>query len=93
MQRISVLAHYLWLRAMDLVCVLRGHKLTNFPRGRFCLRCYRVEGVDFASGRREPTGSRAESGSTSGPLEDGRRRTRVEADGPTTKSDAISLTR
>ena len=38
---------YVWLRAMDVVCAVRGHMLNDFPKGRFCLRCYRVEGVDF----------------------------------------------
>jgi hypothetical protein len=47
MRRISFLAHYMWLRAMDCVCWMRGHRLVNFPKGRFCRRCYRVEGVDF----------------------------------------------
>jgi hypothetical protein len=32
---------------MDCVCWMRGHKLANFPKGCFCRRCYRVEGVDF----------------------------------------------
>jgi len=47
MRRISFLAHNLWLQAMDCVCWMRGHKLVSFPKGRFCRRCYRVEGVDF----------------------------------------------
>jgi len=47
MRRISFLATHFRLRAMDCVCWMRGHKLVNFPKGRFCRRCYRVEGVDF----------------------------------------------
>lgn len=47
MQSISVMRDYLWLRVMDVICWLRGHSVASFPKGRFCGRCYRVEGVDF----------------------------------------------
>jgi hypothetical protein len=50
MRRISFLAHYIWLRVMDCVCWTLGHKLASFPKGRFCRRCYRVEGVDIREG-------------------------------------------
>jgi len=47
MRRISFLGRYVWLRVMDGACWMCGHKLVNFPKGRFCRRCYRVEEVDF----------------------------------------------
>jgi len=47
MRRIYFVATHFRLRAMDCVCWTLGHKLVNFPKGRFCRRCYRVEGVDF----------------------------------------------
>ena len=46
MRRISLVAHYIWC-VMDCVCWMRGHKLVSFPKGRYCRRCYKVEGVDF----------------------------------------------
>ena len=55
MQSISVMRDYLWLRAMDVICGLRGHSVASFPKGRFCRRCYRVEGVDFLSQPQQPT--------------------------------------
>ncbi len=55
MQSISVIRDYLWLRAMDVICGLRGHSVASFPIGRFCQRCYRVEGVDFLSQPQQPT--------------------------------------
>ena len=55
MQSISVMRDYLWLRAMDVICGLRGHSVASFPIGRFCRRCYRVEGVDFLSQPQQPT--------------------------------------
>ena len=53
-RRISFLARYIWLRVMDCVCWVRGYRLANFPKGRFCRRCCKVEGADFGSkwGRR-----------------------------------------
>ncbi len=54
MQSISVMRDYLWLRAMDVICGLRGHSVASFPIGRFCRRCYRVEGVDFLSQPQQP---------------------------------------
>jgi len=48
MQRFLFLCAYVRLRTMDALCWMRGHKLNDFPKARFCLRCYRVEGVDFA---------------------------------------------
>ena len=53
MQSISVMRDYLWLRAMDVICALRGHSCDEFLRGRFCTRCYKVEGVDFGSESKE----------------------------------------
>lgn len=55
MQSISVMRDYLWLRAMDVVCAVRGHSVTSFPMGRHCRRCFKVENVDFASGSKEQT--------------------------------------
>ena len=55
MQSISVMRDYLWLRVMDVICGLRGHSVASFPKGRFCRRCYRVEGVDFLSQPQQPT--------------------------------------
>ncbi len=55
MQSISVMRDYLWLRAMDVICGLRGHSVTSFPKGRFCTRCYKVEEVDFLSQPQQPT--------------------------------------
>ena len=55
MQSISVMRDYLWLRAMDVICWFRGHSCDEFLRGRFCRRCYRVEGVDFPSQPQQPT--------------------------------------
>ncbi len=66
MQRISLGARCLHLRAMDLVCLLRGHRLTKFPKARYCRRCYRVEGIDFPCRRREPAGPAAPDGDISG---------------------------
>ncbi len=47
MQAVSYFARYLWLKAMDAICWIRGHSVTKFPKGRYCQRCYKVEGVDF----------------------------------------------
>ncbi len=55
MQSISVMRDYLWLRAMDVICGLRGHSCDEFLRGRFCTHCYKVEGVDFGSQPQQPT--------------------------------------
>ncbi len=55
MQSISLIRDYLWLWAMDVICGLRGHSVASFPKGRFCRRCYRVEGVDFLSQPQQPT--------------------------------------
>ncbi len=45
----NVMRDYMWLRLMDSICWMRGHSVTSFPKGRFCLRCYKVEGADFHS--------------------------------------------
>ena len=55
MQSISVMRDYLWLRAMDVLCWFRGYACGEFPMGRYCRRCYRVEGVDFRSQPQQPT--------------------------------------
>ena len=55
MQRLTLIRDYTWLKLMDVICGLRGHSYDEFLRGRFCRRCYRVEGVDFLSQPQQPT--------------------------------------
>ncbi len=55
MQQLTVIRDYAWLKLMDVLCWFRGHACGEFPMGRYCRRCYRVEGVDFRSQPQQPT--------------------------------------
>ena len=53
MQQLTVIRDYAWLKLMDVLCWFRGHACGEFPMGRYCRRCFKVENVDFASGSKE----------------------------------------
>ncbi|MCH8345812.1 MAG: hypothetical protein IIC87_02660 [Chloroflexi bacterium] len=55
MQQLTLIRDYTWLKLMDVLCWFRGHACGEFPMGRYCRRCYRVEGVDFLSQPQQPT--------------------------------------